>query len=58
MTRLSPISSVADRAAGPPTLEDTGEGGRLSRSGIDHDGWLSKGELLTMRRNRHGGAGG
>lgn len=23
----------------------------------DHDGWLSKGELLTMRRNRRGGAG-
>jgi hypothetical protein len=30
----------------------------LARADSNHDGWLSKGELLTMRQNRRGGAGG
>jgi hypothetical protein len=31
---------------------------RFDEADTDHDGWLSKDELLTMRQNRRGGAGG
>lgn len=43
------VESVTAHAAGKR---------RFDEADTNHDGWLSKDELLTMRRNRRGGAGG
>jgi hypothetical protein len=56
MIPLPPMPCAADRRAGRRALEVTGDERRLSRSRIDHHGWFSTGEPITMRRNRGGGA--